>query len=284
MTTAIQEPLRLSWSRVRTHEECHQKNYLQMSGHRSPISDIRGYFHGTVADMAMRRWLDQPVQEPGWMEAHVDEILAKSEKDALETGDGAVRWKHAADRAEVREFCHEVVKGLEPILYERVVPFDFQPAVRFEVPLTIPYLDGTPRQILLVGEMDILVRSPDGFRVWDLKATRDNDYWKKTQAQLVFYEVAVKGMRGPDGELLLAKGEWPVESGLIQPACNVPVMPFTFTAEDRRQLMGRVVKTATDLWRGDRSPKAGTAGCAVCNVRHACINYAPKRGRGSTTT
>lgn len=287
-----EETLRLSWSQLRTHEECHQKRALQVAGHRSPASDIRGYFRGTVVDLCMREWLDSDDPKPGAMAAMVDARLEKAESDARDSGDGIVRWRGPGDKAAVARWCKELLIRLEPILFRHVIPLEYQPALRFSAPLVIPYLDGTPTKIELIGEMDILTRGeqptsgtaltarddmnqaalpPFGFCVWDLKGTEDGQYWRKVTGQLVFYEIAT---------FLLWKS-WPVQSGLIQPMCKEPVLAFRFTKSDRDDLLFRITKVATDIWRRDVTPNLRN--CHYCNVRHACPAHAVPGGRGRTT-
>ena len=57
--------LRLSWSQLRTHDECNQKSFLMRSGKRSKVTDLRNFFHGMVVDRAMRDWLNNPMRTAG---------------------------------------------------------------------------------------------------------------------------------------------------------------------------------------------------------------------------
>ena len=75
----------------------------------------------------------------GLTAAQVDAIFDESEEIAASSGDGIVRWRHAADRAETREFCREAVTRLEDLLVRFVLPFDWHPAWRFSVPVKIHY-------------------------------------------------------------------------------------------------------------------------------------------------
>jgi CRISPR/Cas system-associated exonuclease Cas4 (RecB family) len=263
------KPLRISWSRLRASEECPAKGHLLSLGKKAPGSDIRMFFHGIVVDSCMRQWLLQDQPEKGWMLKHVYEIFEQDEKKAVETGDGVVRWKSPGDKAEVLGFCRDLVIELEKILEVECLPYDWQGAKRFSVSVTVPYLDGTPRLINLVGETDLLVLRPDGLGVYDLKATRDTNYWRKVKAQMVFYYIAMRIM----------KGEWPVRSALIQPMCKEQVFPFEFTEDDVRDLMTRICKLATDIWSGRIAPKESADGCKDCFVRHACPKYAKTGGR-----
>lgn len=265
--------LRISWSRLRLHDECPAKGDL-MRRHKSPVQDIRSFFHGNVVDLAMRRWLAQDEPEPGWMLAQVDALFDESLTIAKETGDGIVRWKSTDDKDETREFCRELVGRLEPILMKYAIPFEWTPAVRFSVPIKIEDLGGHLREIILVGEMDLLVRDCEGrFAVWDLKATRDNAYYKKVLGQLAFYAIAVKAMHG----------KFPALTGLIQPMCDQQVLPVTVDRDAVAQMAGRITKTARDILAGHVAPKADNTGCAYCPVRHACpkFRFGGKPGRMS---
>jgi hypothetical protein len=260
------KPLRLSWSRLRNHEECPAKGAL-LRDHKSAAQDIRNYVHGNVVDLLMRRWLSQDNPEMGWMAAQVDAVF----EEALHTDEGFVRWKHPGDKNETREFCRELVRRLEPILVKYALPFTWQPAVRFEVPISVPYLDGTPRVIRLVGEMDLMVRDNQGrIAVWDLKGTRDNSYWRKVAPQLVFYALATAAMTG----------KFPVMTGLLQPMCDQQVLPVTVTPQALREMGTRIERLARDIWAGDLAPKADNDGCDYCPVMHACAKFAVPIGRG----
>lgn len=267
--------LRLSWSRLRLHGECPAKGDL-MRAHKSPVQDVRNFFHGNVVDLAMRRWLSQEEPEPGWMAAQVDAIFEESAEIAKSTGDGVVHWKSATDKADTRAFCRELVARLEPILVRYALPFEWQEAKRFSVPIAVPYLDGRLREIILVGEIDLLVRDCEGrIAVWDLKATRDNGYYRKVLGQLAFYALAVRAMTG----------QFPVMTGLIQPMCDQRVLPVTVDHDAVAQMAGRITKTAQDIWAGRLAPKEDNVGCAYCPVKHACpkFSFGGKPGRMSLT-
>lgn len=263
------KPLRISWSRLRSSEECPAKGELLAQGKKGKGSDIRMFFHGIVVDSLMRQWLSQDSPEKGWMLGNVDRILEEDEVKAKETGDGIVRWKSLDDKEELRQFCRELVVRLEAILAVECLPYDWQPAARFAIPINVPYLDGSLRQIFLTGETDLLVLRPDGLGVYDLKATRDNHYHRKVQGQMVFYDIVMRIM----------KGAWPVRSALIQPMCDQQLLPFTFGDDDRRDMLNRICKLATNIWAGNMRPKASAEGCKDCFVRHACPKYVAPGGR-----
>lgn len=252
------EPIRISWSMLRAHEECQQKSFLLRSGKRAKAQNIRNYFHGMVVDNAMRQFLDDPWRSRGDMIASVDRLMEKTEDEARDKGDGIVRWKDAADKAEVREFCLELVTKLEPILEELVIPYTFTCGYRFSS--LVRFNQDT---IKLNGEMDLLVAN-DGWRVWDLKGTRDDQYYRKVFGQLVFYDLAVS---------CLYDGAKTVEVGLIQPMCKEPVMRFRITDDDRRQMWARILRMAADIKFERNRCKESTDGCQWCEVKHACPRF-----------
>lgn len=260
------EPLQLSWSALRRHDECRMKAKLYRQGVKSASSNIRGYFHGTVCDRVMRDWLNdpQPGQMPDMVTAYVDKCL----QEAVETGDGIVRWKHANDKTEMTKWCRELVTRLEPILQRYVLPFEYEQAKRFKVPLEIPNLVGEPTTVLLVGEIDLLCRDNKArWGLWDLKATEDDGYWRKTVAQLTFYDLCVEAMF--DNPTYIA--------GLIQPMCKQPVLPVKITEIERAELLARVVTMAHTIWKEDFALAEKTAICNYCEVRHACPKFNPVR-------
>lgn len=293
--TSTAKPLRLSWSRVRLHTECPAKGHLIAGGHKSPVSNYRNFFPGTVADRCMRQWLSQDDPQRGWMAGQVARIMEQEEKAAKDNGDGVVKWKHSDDRAEVQAMCEQAVERLEDDLWTTLhlwqpPSYDWDPAPRFEVPVTIPHPAGGKEKIYLVGEIDLLVRRPfnegdaydryyassQGYsetvvEVWDLKTTRDNQYWRKTLGQLVFYEIAVWAMTK----------QWPVRSGLLQPLCNETMPNWQFTMDHRTQMLARIVSVANDIWAGRLDPKPEKGKCGNCEVRHACPAKGGS-GRGRT--
>lgn len=268
MSEAVtRRPIYISWSGLRSHEECRQQAYLRATKKRNPATDIRGYFHGTVVDAVMDCWLTNDPQ-PGEMPDMVDDLITECERKALETGDGVVRWKSHDDRDEMLKFGRELVAKLEPLLYKYVLPFDWEAHRRFKTSVTLPYLDGTPTTVNLVGESDLLVRGhPDFGRdcwcIYDLKGTKNNAYWRSTYGQLVFYDVA----HGAEF------GEYTKRVGFFQPMCDQQYLEFSVTDHERTELLTRVLRMASDQWAHDHLPKDDNKGCSRCDVNHACEKY-----------
>jgi hypothetical protein len=261
--------LSISWTQLRVHAECPRKAKLQREGRRSPASDLRSYFPGMVVDHIMGQWLDDPDRQPGGMLELLPDAVDDLAKQAAASGDGVVGWKHASDRDEVREFCRELLTRLEPRLIRLILAHPFDGHRRFKVPLTLPYLDGSPAKIWLIGETDLRTREAEGHSIWDLKGTADNSYWRKVLGQLIFYDVV-------DWIETNAK---PRRVGLIQPMCTAPVLQWEVTDDQRRALLARVAAYATAVWRDDAAHKKDTHGCVYCNVRHACTRFCSHQGR-----
>jgi hypothetical protein len=257
------KPLRVSWSSLRSHEECHEKGYLKRDGKRAKVTNIRNFYPGSVVDHAMRLWLDLPANS---IRPPMTDLVTASMDDteATEKSRGnVVRFRDAEDRNEVRKFCLELVSRLEPILTKHVLPYDYEHGKWFKVPLSIPDAGGHPRDILLTGEMDLIVDA-DGPVVWDLKGTADNQYWRKVVAQLIFYDLAV----------WIGTGRKTRFVGLIQPMCDERLLPFEVTDADRSQMMLRIQRFAHDVWAGERTLATDSATCHWCDVRHACSKFA----------
>jgi hypothetical protein len=263
--------IRVSWSLMRVNFECKQKRHLKLTVKKPSNMDIRNFFPGTVVDICMRRWLELDDPPAGGMRAMLDEVLEFAEVNARETGDGIVQWRDLGDKAKVRAQCFELLGRLEPILRRYALAVDYSPAVRFREPFILPYLDGSPQQIWLVGEMDLFTRTqpvPD-LRIWDLKNTANKDYWRKTVGQLLFYDLAV----------WVRHKQHAVECGLIQPMCPEQVLSFKFTEQNYNEMLMHLAAFCRDVWLRDVTPKAGTEGCSYCEMRSACVRYAGDRGR-----
>lgn len=258
--------LRISWSGLRVHEECKQKGYLKRTGKSAPLSDQRAFFAGNVTDRVVRAWLmGEPEKNIDAMPDMVSEIMETERQRILDEG-GVMRWKDLEDKARVREECIEAVTKIQPALLKYVVPFEYQPDFKFQAPVTVPHPDGGMESILLIGFMDIIVRdNKDRWWVWDVKHTRDDSYWRKTVGQLGFYDLSVE----------LMFGQPTIRTGLLQPLCKKPVLPYQNSQNSRSQLMQRVVGMANDIWRDDRAPRTDTKFCNWCEVKHACSKFQP---------
>lgn len=271
--------IKISWSQLQNHELCKHRAMLQRRGGRSPVTDIRNFFHGTVCDRTMRWWLESDDPLPGQMADMVEEFIDRCLTEAEENGEGVVRWKSRTDRDEMTKQCRFIMRRLEPMLLKLVIPYEYQPEMRFKVPIRIPYLDGSPAEVDLVGGIDIAVRRPaERWFAYDLKATANPDYIRKTLAQGIFYDIAMLAMFGKS----------PEHFAFLQPAVvDNPIVVAKVSDEDRASMLARITRVAHDRWRGDDAPKKDNEGCSYCPVRFACSKFTvkatvftPKRGRG----
>ncbi len=255
------KPLRISWSKIRMHEECREKSYLTRQGKRAKVTNIRNFFHGTVVDRIMRLWLDNPLVRHGDIRALVEAEMANSE--TLERGVGnVVHWRDAEDKESVAQFCTELITRLAPILEQQVLPFSYEHGKWFKVPMSIRDAQGRPREVLLTGEMDLLVDN-HGPVVWDLKGTSDDQYWRKVIAQLTFYDLAIWVSTDTKTRFV----------GLMQPMCTERVLAFEVSDDARRNLMIRIQRYAQGVWAGERGCTDNAQTCHWCDVKHACSRF-----------
>lgn len=258
--------LEVSWSKLKAFEHCKQKAWLQGRGFKSPSSNTRVFFRGTVADRILRSWIQDPNRQLGQMPDMVDDFIELCEQEQKDNGSGIVRWKHATDKEESAAWCRALLELTEPIILEHVLPFypHVQADEHLKAYVEIPGLDGNPRTIKMRGILDILIDSPETIRIYDLKATENESYWKQTIMQLVFYH------------LLLKHGYEKVAdvSALIQPMCREQIKYININHEHELNLMQKVIQYAHSVWKEDFAPKESDAGClSWCEVSHACEKF-----------
>lgn len=262
----------VSWSGLKAHETCKQQGMLRRSRKQAPLKDQRVFFPGTVVDRVVRDWLiEDPYNNPGLMPDMVESIVHRESVSINEAG-GKMVWKDKDDRSNVIKDCIEAVTKIEPELVRRVLPFEYDVDFRFRVPVQFPYPDGTNETVILNGAMDIITRDDTGqFSVWDVKMTRDNSYWRKTVAQLTFYDIVVSFM---------GDGRPSKEVGLLQPMCTQPVLPYPATDYERGQMFSRIARYADQVWREDFEPRKDSFECNFCDVKHACSKFKPVNTAG----
>jgi len=115
---------------------------------------------------------------------------------------------------------------------------------------------------------DLRLPGADGLTV--LKATKDNEYYRKVLGQLAFYAIAIKASK--EGKL----GRWPVRAGLLQPMCATPDLMVDIMAgggQAIREMATRIERVAGDIWAGRLDPKPNDW-CPRCEVKHACPLFA----------
>src|SRR4051812_23644526 len=147
------ELLSVSWSRLKAWENCHQQVFRRLEGKSSRAVDGRIFLPGTVADRAMRAYLELDDPRPGHILDPVDEIL---EKHAFNDDQYIIKWRGnpAEDMAKVKAVVVNVLTNLEPILWREIIPHGYQAEVRFNTMIGIPYLDGRIVGVELRGGID----------------------------------------------------------------------------------------------------------------------------------
>lgn len=254
---------KLSWSALSRHELCKQKQHLVSQGFSAGGKDVRNFLAGNVVDAVQKAWLDNPV---GSMVDLVDDQFEKAIAKAQERD--TIKWRSKNDKKTIHTACTGAALLLEPILRARVLPYDYEPGKWFYVPIKIQNpKTGQVEEIILRGEFDLLVRDHSGrFIVWDLKTTANNDYWKSSLGQLVFYDLVILSMFG----------EPPVKCGFIQPLCDEQVKEFYFDNSYRAEMWGRINSLMRDVWDGNFDPKVDNTGCSFCEVVHKCAKFQRK--------
>lgn len=260
--------VKISWSSLRTHEECKQRSYLARTKKLATLDDKRNYFPGTVTDRVVRNWLiNEPEKHLGEMPDMVEAYVNREREKLKEDGEGVVAWRHPKDKQEVIEECQEAVRKIESDLVQHVLPHEYQPDFKFEAPVNILHpRTQEPETVYLRGYMDILVRQGGSeWAVWDVKHTKDNGYWRKTVGQLGFYDLSI----------FLLFGKHVSQAGLLQPLCDEPVKTYHPTEDSRAQLMQRIIGMANDIWLGVNTPVEGSGPCTWCPTKHACVKFVP---------
>lgn len=245
--------------------ECHQKAYLQSKGIKSPAQNLKMFHKGTTVDRILRDWLKESSPQLGVMASRVEQYMNLVEQEYVEQGAGVVRWEHYTERDNSISWCKKLLTRVEPLMQELVLPYECTPDFRFKTPIMIPNLEGVPTKVNLIGAIDIVVKeTEDRYAVYDLKATENATYWKKTIMQLVFYSLAMYSITG----------YYPVKNALIQPMCKDQVLSLRITEEHILSLVNKITEYAHSVWRQDFSPKESDTGCDWCPVKFACSKFA----------
>jgi hypothetical protein len=254
------ERYKLSWSALQRAELCKQKQHLVSQGLSVPGKDVRNFLAGNVVDSIQKAWLDNPTGKMSdLVDEHFERAIAKSEEK------DTIKWRSKNDKKNIHTTCIGAAVNLQPILEARVLPYDYEPAKWFYVPVKIQNpKSGQVEEIILRGEFDLLVRDNEGrFIVWDLKTTANNDYWKSSLGQLVFYDLVILSMFNAP----------PIKCGFIQPLCDEQVKEFYFDNSHRAEMWGRINAMMRDVWDENFEPKQDNAGCNFCEVAHRCEKF-----------
>lgn len=259
------DPVQISWSGLKRWENCPQ-HHLRVIQHKTEKSQNgRIFLPGTVCDLVQRRWLESDKPEPGQMAEMVEQIFS----EVVEEGESTIHWKGnpVTDKDNVKAQCRQVVTNLEPWLLENVLPYDYQPEVKFKAYMQVPYIcEGRFGIVKMIGGIDIVVRDDQGkFRLYDLKVTSNDSYIRSTLAQLTFYDLAWGVIQGDFYHAV----EW----GFVTPALPEKMIPITVDREDRSAMLSRVVKYAQGFWKDDWKPKADDTGCGYCEAKGACEKF-----------
>lgn len=259
------DPVIISWSGLKRWENCPQLQLRTIKGETKKSDKGRIFLPGTVCDLAMRRWLESDNPQPGGMAELVDVVFSET----VEKAESVIRWKGdpRADMAAVQTQCRENVTRLEPWLIRNVLPYEYQPEVKFRANMEIPYLCEDMRApVRMIGGIDIVVRDESGkFRLFDLKITKDPSYIRSTLAQLIFYDLAWGIIQGDFNHAV----EW----GFVTPALEEEIVPIVVDHDSRRMMMSRIVKYAQGVWKDEWSPKADDTGCTWCDARGVCEKF-----------
>lgn len=254
----------VSWSRVLEFSKCEQKAKLHYEGKKSTLKEGRPFVAGICADRAMRRWLEQTTpHEDGQMAQYVVDTWDKFTRHSDEY---VVTWSKkdpVADETNARDLAIEAVTALEPFLRARVLPFEFEPEWRFQVPLQLPWGEGY-RTIILNGGADIIVRNPDTdeWFIYDLKCTRNEHYVEGPMVgQLTFYQIVANMLLGAEYDK--------TTTAFLTPACKTQYHSLDISVQDRQHMMSRIVRYSQAMWT-DAEATCNTEFCWQCDVKQHC--------------
>lgn len=266
--------MRISWSSLKTHEECRQKSKLMKGGKKAKVTDVRNFFPGRVTDRVVRYWLEQdPRGNLGRMPSMVTDVIERELGEASDEGE-TVGWKNRTDREDVTKQCIAAVTRIQPALEQYVLPFEWQVDFGFKTPVMLGAPWGMER-VILNGFMDIIVFDPatESWRIYDVKHTANKDYWRGSFGQLVFYGY----------ENQIRTGKLPVEVGFFQPLVAESVKRFAITDAHVNSLAGRIQSMAWELWADETPPRLDNKVCYNCEVKHACVKFKPVKNENGKT-
>lgn len=255
--------MRVSWSSLKTWEECRQRGALTAKGKRAKASDVRNFFPGRITDRVVRDWLNNYDPDVRMEDLVLPKI--ESELGDIKANSEVVTWKHKTDRAEVEKACIEAVRNIEPALEKYVLPYRWMVDFAFRTPVLMMAPGGYYDRVVLNGFMDIIVFDPatETWRIYDVKHTENANYWKGSFGQLVFYAY----------ENQMRTGQLPVEVGFFQPLVGENVKRFNVTELEVNSLAGRIQSMVDEKWQGLDMPRTDTSLCGWCDVKHACKKF-----------
>jgi hypothetical protein len=259
------EPVYISWSGLKRWEQCNHK-HLRHIQHEVTKPNGRVFLPGTIVDRCERRLLESDNPQRGDMAAMIDTIF---DENTGEDAEYVIRWK---GKDEVKRTCLEAVTNLEPILWEHVLPHDYQAEFKFKAHMEVPYIvEGMRAPVTMRGGMDIVVQKwPSGnFAIHDLKISRDKGYINKTLAQGTFYAIAWGVIQEDFSQ--------PTEVSFFFPLLEEKIIKATVGVEEKRMMMSRIVKYAQGVWKDEWYPKTDNAGCSAswCEAFGTCAKFKP---------
>lgn len=261
------KPLRVSWSRIKNWEACHHRTKLMTEGKKSKVIDGRNYLPGTLADRAMRAWLEKGRVTGDWPVGGMEEYLEGLwEEHTSPGGQYQIQWRGDVrkDKRAVLERVQKSLRLLEPILFEKVVPYPYQPEYRFTATMGVKDLRGETAHVEVYGAVDVAVNYGDGgYGLFDLKVTESREYINETLAQLIFYAIAFRGWTGV----------WPTQFAFWAPLMEERVVSLTPTDQDLRYMQSRIVAYCQGVWAEDWSLTPDESNCWNCPTKHACPRW-----------
>jgi hypothetical protein len=156
-------PIRVSWSSLRRWETCRHKYYRVAEGKAHGAQNARDFLVGNVADRALRYLLSIDDPAPGQLERLVVPLFNKLTAPNHEK-ERVIRWRGnpEEDKQRVIDKSLEVVRALEPIVFDLIIPYEYQADIHFRAPVYIPAPDDSMIAIEMFGAIDVGVRHPDG--------------------------------------------------------------------------------------------------------------------------
>jgi len=260
------DPVIVSWSGLKRWEACPQHQLRVIRKETTKSNKGRIFLPGTVCDLVQRRFLESEDQYRGQMADMVESVFGET----VEKAESKIPWRGnpIKDQEDVKAMCRQAVTRLEPWLFENVLPYEYQPEIKFKAHMEIPYIcgDGVRAPVIMIGGIDLAVRRPNGkFRLYDLKITSNASYMKQTLGQLTFYDLA--------WALIQEDFDHSEDWGFIAPLLDEFIIPVQVTQEDRQVMLSRIVKYAQGVWTDSWTPKADDANCGWCEARQYCEKF-----------
>lgn len=253
--------VKISWSALKRWKRCSFAQKLAMEGKRVKAKDGRVFFKGNLCDHAMRRWLEaEDFSVP--IEHYLKEVWIEN------TGPDAeyvVKWKSPDDQKIIVDEARAALADLERTLREYVVPFRYEPEMRFTSYVGIPAPNGEIIQVAIFGAIDVAILYPDDtMGIFDLKLSASKSYITSSIGQLVLYDLAIRNYLGIK----------PTKHGFFTPLLTAqPVIPLEITDDHRQQMVSDIISYAHGIWNNEWSLTEDENNCWGCDYKHACPRW-----------